>query len=136
MGYLVMSRIDYARIKKSIIDLKHSRAISPKELEKLNGELNAAHIVEPGEVPDDVVTMNSVVKIVFRNSGKVLQFKIVYPEEANLKENKISIFSPVATAILGYRTGDEVDWTVPGGATKIYIEDILYQPESEGHYNL
>ncbi len=136
MGNLVMNRLDYARIKKSIIDLKQSRAISPEELEKLNGELNAAQIVDPDKVPIDVVTMNSVVRIQFRNSGKVLQFKIVYPDEANLKENKISIFSPVATALLGYRAGDEVEWIVPGGATKILIEDIIYQPEAAGHFNL
>ncbi len=131
-----MNRLDYARIKKSIIDLKQSRAISPEELEKLNGELNAAKIVDPEKVPVDVVTMNSVVRISFSNSGKVLQFKIVYPDEANLKENKISIFSPVATALLGYRVGDEVEWIVPGGATKILIEEIIYQPEAAGHFNL
>ncbi|MCR6642033.1 MAG: nucleoside diphosphate kinase regulator [Sporocytophaga sp.] len=136
MGNLVMNRLDYARIKKSIIDLKQSRAISPEELEKLNGELNAAKIVDPDKVPIDVVTMNSIVRIQFRNSGKVLQFKIVYPDEANLKENKISIFSPVATALLGYRAGDEVEWIVPGGVTKILIEEIVYQPEAAGHFNL
>lgn len=136
MGNLVMNRLDYARIKKSIVDLKQSKAITPEELEKLNGELNAAKIVDPDKVPVDVVTMNSIVRILFRNSGKVLQFKIVYPDEANLKENKISIFSPVATALLGYRAGDEVDWIVPAGATKIYIEDIIYQPEAAGHFNL
>ncbi len=136
MGNLVMNRLDYARIKKSIIDLKQSRAISPEELEKLNGELNAAKIVDPEKVPVDVVTMNSVVRISFSNSGKVLQFKIVYPDEANLKENKISIFSPVAMALLGYRVGDEVEWIVPGGATKILIEEIIYQPEASGHFNL
>lgn len=131
-----MNRLDYARIKKSIIDLKQSRAISPEELEKLNGELNAAQIVDPEKVPVDVVTMNSVVRISFLNSGKVLQFKIVYPDEANLKENKISIFSPVATALLGYRVGDQVEWIVPGGATNILIEEIIYQPEAAGHFNL
>ena len=131
-----MNRLDYARIKKSIIDLKQSRAISPEELEKLNGELNAAKIVDPDKVPIDVVTMNSIVRIQFRNSGKVLQFKLVYPDEANLKENKISIFSPVATALLGYRAGDEVEWIVPGGVTKILIEEIVYQPEAAGHFNL
>lgn len=131
-----MNRLDYARIKKSIIDLKQSRAISPEELDKLNGELNAAKIVDPDKVPIDVVTMNSIVRIQFRNSGKVLQFKIVYPDEANLKENKISIFSPVATALLGYRAGDEVEWIVPGGVTKILIEEIVYQPEAAGHFNL
>ncbi|MBO9698654.1 MAG: nucleoside diphosphate kinase regulator [Sporocytophaga sp.] len=136
MGNLVMNRLDYARIKKSIIDLKQSRAISPEELEKLNGELNAAQIVDPEKVPVDVVTMNSIVRISFSNSGKVLQFKIVYPDEADLKENKISIFSPVATALLGYRVGDEVEWIVPGGATKILIEEIIYQPEAAGHFNL
>ena len=52
------------------------------------------------------------------------------------KENKISIFSPVATALIGYRVGDIIEWIVPAGLTKIKIDEIVYQPEASGDYNL
>jgi regulator of nucleoside diphosphate kinase len=80
--------------------------------------------------------MNSIVKIRFLKTNKELKFQIVYPDQANIKENKISIFSPVATALIGYKVSDEIDWVVPSGMTRIRIEEIVYQPEAEGNYDL
>ena len=99
-------------------------------------ELDSANIVSSEDVPGDVVTMNSIVKISFLNSQKQIQFQIVYPGKANLKEKKISIFSPIATGLLGYKTGDEIEWMVPAGPTKIRIDEIIYQPEADGKYEL
>jgi regulator of nucleoside diphosphate kinase len=80
--------------------------------------------------------MNSIVRISFLNANKTIEFQIVYPNQANVKNNKISIFSPIATALIGYKIGDEIDWIVPAGVTKIRIESIVYQPEAAGHYNV
>jgi regulator of nucleoside diphosphate kinase len=106
------------------------------ESERLMAELDSAKILKPEEIPSDVVTMNSIVRLSFLNSQKQVEFRIVYPDEANLKENRISIFSPVATALIGYKIGDEIEWLVPGGMTKIRIDDIIYQPEAAGDFNL
>jgi len=67
---------------------------------------------------------------------KTLQLQIVYPDQANIKENKIPIFSPVATALIGYKKSDEIEWIVPSGLTKIRIDEIIYQPEAAGDYHL
>ena len=80
--------------------------------------------------------MNSVVKIHFQNNKTVTEFKIVYPDQANIKEHKISIFSPVASALIGYSVHDEIDWIVPSGMTKIIIDEIIYQPEAAGDFDL
>jgi regulator of nucleoside diphosphate kinase len=45
-------------------------------------------------------------------------------------------FSPIATALIGYKVGDEIEWIIPAGLTKIRIDEIIYQPEAAGHYNL
>ncbi len=131
-----MNKLDYARILKSIQDGKSRKTINAAEAENLLKELHAAKIVEPYEVPANIVTMNSVVRIKFLKTGKEIKFQIVYPDQANMKENKISIFSPVATALIGYKVSDEIDWMVPSGMTKIRIEEIIYQPEAEGNYEL
>ncbi len=136
MSRIVINSLDYTRIKKCINDAKLSKTINATEAEKLINELDNAKIVEPREIPSDVVTMNSVVKVRFINTEKLIEFKIVYPDQANVKENRISIFSPVATALIGYKSGDEVEWIVPAGLTRIKIEDIIYQPEAAGEYNL
>lgn len=136
MNKIIINRLDYARIKKSINDAKQFRSISNDEAEKLLKELDSAKIVEPEAIPSNVVTMNSIVKLSFQNNNKQIQFQIVYPEQANVKENKISIFSPIATALIGYKVNDEIEWIVPAGLTKIRIDEIIYQPEAAGDYDL
>jgi len=136
MNKIVVNRLDYLRIQKCINDAKQFNSISASEAESLLNELNSAKIVEPQEIPENVVTMNSIVKISFLNSDKRIEFQIVYPKQANLKENKISIFSPIAAALIGYKVSDEIEWIVPAGITKIKIDKIIYQPEASGDYTL
>jgi regulator of nucleoside diphosphate kinase len=102
-------------------------------LEALQGELDRAHIVEPTAVPRDVVTMNSRVRLTDVETKEEQVYTVVFPSEANLDQRKISILAPIATAILGYRVGDTVEWRVPGGVKTLRIEEILYQPEAAGH---
>ena len=136
MNKITITKLDYSRIKSSISDAKQSKSISVADADALIKELDSANIVSSEDVPGDVVTMNSIVKISFLNSQKQIQFQIVYPGKANLKEKKISIFSPIATGLLGYKTGDEIEWMVPAGPTKIRIDEIIYQPEADGKYEL
>ena len=136
MSKIILNRLDYARIKKCISDARQFKSISNAEAENLLKELDSAKIVEPEAIPYNVVTMNSIVKLSFLNNNKQVQFQIVYPDQANLKENKISIFSPIATALIGYKVADEVEWVVPAGLTKIRIDEIIYQPEAAGDFDL
>ncbi len=136
MSKIIVNRLDYARIKKCINDAKQFKSISKTEADKLMNELDSAQIVEPETIPSNVVTMNSIVKLSFIDINKQIQFQMVYPDQANLKENKISIFSPIATALIGYRVKDEIEWIVPAGLTKIRIDEIIYQPEAAGDFDL
>lgn len=136
MKKVTLTKNDYTRIYKAITDAKNSKTINSNETEKLLSELSKAEIVPSEKIDKDVVTMNSEVKLFFENTQKEQSFKIVYPQDANLKENKISIFSPIATALIGYRIGDEIEWIVPSGMTKIKIVDLIYQPEAAGDFDL
>lgn len=133
---IIVKRLDYDRIKKCIKDAKQFNSISKKESENLLQELESAEILEPEAIPSNVVTMNSIVKMSFVNTKKQIQFQIVYPNQGNIKEYKISIFSPIATALIGYKVGDEIEWIIPAVLTKLRIDEINYQPEAAGHYNL
>ena len=136
MKKVTLTKNDYTRIYKAITDAKNSKTINSNEAEKLLSELSKAEIVPSEKIDNDVVTMNSEVKLFFENTQKEQSFKIVYPQDSNLKENKISIFSPIATALIGYKIGDEIEWIVPGGMTKIKIVDLIYQPEVAGDFDL
>ena len=136
MNRIILSILDYKRIYNSINEAVESKSISEQEAQSLAKELEQAKIIMPEEMPDDIVTMNSVVKITFLKTEKQVKVKIVYPSEANLKENLISIFSPVAAALIGYKMGDTIDWIVPSGPTQIRIDEIIYQPEAAGDFDL
>ena len=87
-------------------------------------------------IPSNVVTMNSIARMNFINSKKNVKFQIVYSNKTNFKDNKISIFSPIATALIGYKVGDETEWIIPAGIIWLRIDEIIYQSETAGHDNL
>ena len=103
---------------------------------RLEEELDDAEIVAGEEIPPDVVTMRSKVKLKDLDTDEDQIFSIVFPAEANSDEGKISILAPLATALLGYRRGDTVEFQAPARVRKLKIVEILYQPESSGDYNL
>ena len=69
-------------------------------------------------------------------SGREVEVTITYPQDADSREQKISVFSTIGVALLGCREGDITSWRVPGGIGRFKVEKVLYQPEAEGHYYL
>lgn len=106
------------------------------DLEELEAELQEGNLVDSKDVPPNVVTMNSQVQIVDVDSKQSMVFTLVFPKEADIDAGKLSVLSPIGTAILGYSEGDVIHWHVPAGLRRIKIEKILYQPESAGDYQL
>ena len=103
---------------------------------KLEDELESAEVVAPADIPPDVVTMRSKVKLKDLDTNEEKIYSIVFPSEANLDEGKISILAPLATALLGYKRGNIVEVEAPSRLRRLLISEILYQPESMGHYDL
>ena len=106
------------------------------DLSELALELRRAKIVDSKEIPSNVVTMNSRVKLRDVDTNEEMEFTLVFPGNSNIDEGKISVMAPIGTAILGYSAGDTIEWHVPAGKRRIRIEKILYQPEAEGDYHL
>lgn len=135
MEKILLNSLDSARIRARIEQGTLRDAALAGDIEKLLSEINRAELVEPHEIPPDVVTMNSIVKVRYLNNDREYNFQIVYPESADFRKNRISVFAPIGTALLGYRAGDIVSWKMPGGEARIQIEEIIYQPESAGDYS-
>ncbi len=133
---IILSSLDFQRINRCINQAKGERTINDFEIQRLLYELSRADIIEPRKIPDNLVTMNSEVEIVFMENKQTVRLKIVYPEEADIKKGRISIFSPIANALLGHKLGDVIEWVVPAGGTSFRVEKILYQPEASGQYNV
>jgi len=131
---LYINELDHKRLTLLIDDALNGVTEQNDSLRSLHAELARATVVNAEELPHDVVTMRSRVLIMLGDEEK--EITLVYPNEANRSTGKISILSPIGTAIIGYREGDVIDWLTPGGFKRIRIMKVLYQPEASGNYEL
>ncbi|HET9679050.1 MAG TPA: nucleoside diphosphate kinase regulator [Gammaproteobacteria bacterium] len=130
---ITISSLDADRLDKLLDSLPKDAFPGKAELES---ELDRADIVEPEAIPATVVTMNSTVRFAVESSSEAFTLTLVYPKDMDDKSNKISVFAPVGSALLGLSQGDQIEWPKPGGGVlKVRIEEILYQPERSGEYH-
>ena len=129
---LYINELDHKRLMRLIEDALNGVTEQSNSLRSLQVELARANVVNAEELPRDVVTMRSRVLIMLEDEEK--EITLVYPNEANRSTGKISILSPIGTAIIGYREGDVINWLTPGGLKRIRIKKVLYQPEASGDY--
>ena len=126
---------DKQRLEDLLIEVQ---TCDPRHHGDLNGlleELNRAVIVDPNKVPRDVITMNSRAEMRDLESGETVAFTLVFPPEANIDEERISVLAPIGAGMLGYRVGDEFEWNVPGGLRRMKVTKVEYQPEAAGDFD-
>lgn len=114
-----------------------ARASSERDqghLEELRAELERALVLESDQVPGDVITMHTRVRVLDLESGERRELVLVFPAEADVGARRISVLAPLATALLGYREGDEVEWLMPGGLRRLRVEQV-FQPAENGRAN-
>jgi regulator of nucleoside diphosphate kinase len=134
MIYITTS--DYHRLSGLIEMSRERNGDADREyLDQLEEELGRAELVNPKEIPADVITMRSKVSLKDLNSGKTVMYSLVFPSEANSNQGHISVLAPIGTALLGNRSGDVVQSKVPSGLRRLKVKEILYQPEAAGNYN-
>ncbi|HNW27103.1 MAG TPA: nucleoside diphosphate kinase regulator [Spirochaetota bacterium] len=134
---ILITKYDYGRIMILIDHMRNTFSKEQKEnAVKLNQELQRAHKVSSMEIPADYVTMNSIFEIKEKEEIESRIFNLVFPDEANSEQDRISILSPIGTAVIGCRVGNVINWNVPGGLKKFVIINMIYQPEAAGNYNL
>ncbi len=119
---------------QKLLDLLHAKSLYSKDEQDLLAEVERAAIVEPAAVPGDVITMNSQVVFCDIETNEKLEYWLVFPDDANISQKKISVLSPIGCALLGYKIGDTISVQTPKGEKKLKVEKILHQPESEGNY--
>lgn len=123
---LILTQSDFEKLNSLL------EAAQPDIAELLKEELSRAVIVANDELPVDVVSMNS--KVIFKDlvTDKESVVTLVYPQDANIDEGKISIFAPVGSALIGLRVGQVINWPLPNGKEKriqvVSVSSISIQP--------
>lgn len=119
---LVILETDYQRLLK-LIEQNDTAAA-----DMLDVEISRADIVKAKDFPSNVVTMDSVVTFIDLDSNEEKTISLVYPADANVDEMKISILSPVGSALIGLRIGGKIDWPVQGKIRRLKVVTVV-QPE-------
>ena len=81
----------------------------------LNEELDRAHVLAKGRHPEHIVCMGSEVEFRDDTTEKVQTVTLVYPNEADISKGKISVLTPVGTALIGLRAGHSIAWETRAG---------------------
>jgi regulator of nucleoside diphosphate kinase len=135
-NYIVMTEFDRRRLEALLELLRARSSVDASQLTELENELERAHVVEPQQIPGDVVTMNSEVLLLDLDSGERKNIKLVFPGSSAVGEGRISVLAPVGLALLGCREADELSLPAPGRTRRVRIERVVYQPEAAGNFTL
>jgi regulator of nucleoside diphosphate kinase len=112
---IILSAEDYERLST----LAHAaRKRMPDLADELADEIGRAHVLAKGKHPQQIVCMNSEVEFRDDTTGKVQIVTLVYPEDADISQRKVSVLTPVGTALIGLRTGQSITWKTPNGEVR------------------
>jgi regulator of nucleoside diphosphate kinase len=109
---ITLSGDDYERLSALA---KAAMNRMPQLAAELSAELDRAHVLADGSKPEGTVSMNSTVEFRDETTGKVQTVTLVYPVDADILQGKVSVLTPVGTALIGLHAGQSISWHTPSG---------------------
>ncbi|MBR5052333.1 MAG: transcription elongation factor GreA [Bacteroidaceae bacterium] len=134
-----LETVELPRVKEAIAEARDKGDLSEnfeyhaakREQGKLLGRirfkqrvLEFARVIDTSRLANDSVMLLTTVEMTNLNTNSKMTYTIVSPHEADLQQNKLSIKSPIARALLGKKVGDVVEVNVPAGIQRLRIESI------------
>lgn len=116
---------DYKRLMQKIKEDVKRDDVDPRQLHALYLELERAKKTKARGLSPKIVSMYSTVLIKICDTDERYKFTLVYPDEEDQEMGQFSIYSPLATAVLGFKAGDEFYWTFEDGERKIIVEEVI-----------
>lgn len=106
---------------------KERQSFIEGRIQEINGKLPRAQVIDPSLIKSDKVVFGATVVMAEQDSGKKITYKIVGVDEADIKNGKIGITSPLARALIGKSEGDEVVVNAPKGQIHYDVIKISYE---------
>lgn len=134
-GSLILEKKEYVYLKRILNISGYTENFeTQKSLQRLSEELKNATIVDEKDMPKDVIRFNSKV-IVYSENGWEKAIQLVIPSEKDVKNDKISVITPMGAALFGYSEGDVIEWDFPLGIQQIKIVGVA-QSEIQKETNI
>jgi regulator of nucleoside diphosphate kinase len=128
----ILSSIDRERLIPVVERARSSWLTYAPYLDRFHADLRRSRAVPSSDVPGDVITMNSRFALSRPGGDGLVSCTLVYPEEESAQFGKLSVLTPMGTALLGARVGEEVCWVSTDGPEVATVERLIYQPEADG----
>jgi regulator of nucleoside diphosphate kinase len=122
---IVVTELDVRRLRGLLAAHAEPSVRDHEHVRELQSEIERAVVLDASDVPGNVVTMRSRVRVLDLQSGERREYVLVLPADANVSAHRISVLAPLGTALLGYREGDVVEWQMPGGLRRLRIERVM-----------
>ncbi|MBR9846770.1 MAG: transcription elongation factor GreAB [Algicola sp.] len=131
-GSLILEKKEYVYLKRILNILGYAEDHeTQKGLIKLSEELQTAHVVDEEDMPSDVIRFNTTVTVAFESDVEK-KIQVVIPMDKDFQKNKISILTPLGSALIGYSKGDTVLWDFPSGKQNIKITEVEQEAVYKG----
>ena len=107
---------------------KEKQGFIEGRIQEIEGKLSNAQVIDVTKIaPTGKVIFGTTVKLIDLEKDESRTYKIVGDDEADLKQNKVSVSSPIARALIGKEEGDVVVVQAPSGAIEYEIEEVLHR---------
>lgn len=132
-GGLILEKKEYVLLKRFLsLSGYHKESILRQAVKKLYESLDTALILDENEIPKDIIRFNSVFTIT-SVCGWHKRFQLVIPTDSDINSNKLSILTPMGTAVIGLAKTDNFLWDFPLGKEKITITEVM---QSHSHLDI
>ena len=129
-GNLLIEKKEYVILKRVLNISGYGHDITlRKSVGKLAKEMESAKICDEADMPEEVIRFNSTMTIVSKN-GWQKTFQLVLPKESDIKNDKISLLTPMGAAVMGYAEGDTLIWEFPSGEQELTIQKVTQEKKS------
>jgi transcription elongation factor GreA len=105
---------------------RDKQGICEARIAEIEDKLSRAEVIDPSTLSGDKVKFGAIVELEDMDNGTMVTYRLVGPDESDIKEGKISITSPVARALVGREVGDEVRVKAPGGLRTYEVSDVRW----------
>ncbi|MHB1035640.1 MAG: GreA/GreB family elongation factor [Pirellulales bacterium] len=119
-----ITELDRRRLGTLIQDAYADSIQRRDQVYSLEAELEGAQVVSPDELPEDVITMSSTVRLRDLDRDISVTYTLVYPDDADLRQARLSVFDPLGVALIGYQVGDTIECRTPEGLRRFRIDEV------------
>lgn len=103
---------------------KEAQGMLEMKIAQLKDTLSNARVIDESKISVDSIQILSKVKVKDLKSGRVMEYTLVSESEANIRQGKLAVSTPIAKALLGKKVGDVAEATVPAGVLQLEVLEI------------